>query len=172
MLPLPLASLAAGYLVLVLAPVYTVIDVGIPVNVNIDVTVSPIAVSPRIAPRRPYGKAHSERDHRYARHVPRRVVIIGGIGRIPPGSIDHRRIVGRYVDNLRILRLDDDGLRLLLHRDLLPFGALQVAFPISLKAQLLDRVHHVFLLCKKGITQLLHPVQLLIHHIEHLGEIH
>ena len=62
------------------------------------------------------------------------------------------------------------GGRRRLHDDLLLLGRLQVAFGLRLGAQALHGVHHVLLLREERVAELLGPVELLVHHREHLRE--
>ena len=57
-LPFAPAALTGRYLVLVLAPVDVVIDIRVSVNVDIDIAATPVAASPRVAPRRTHGDTH------------------------------------------------------------------------------------------------------------------
>src|SRR5262249_9041968 len=94
--------------------------------------------------------------------------VVGRICRRRPRTIDHRRVVIRHVDRLRIRRLDHDDLlaavaflgdRLLLCR-------LELVVRIGPGAQPLNGVHHIGLLCQHGIAELLRPVELAAHHGE------
>ena len=89
-----------------------------------------------------------------------------GIVRPPPRPINHRRVVVRHVNDLGIRLLDNDGLPLRLHAH--DVVGPEVPRCLRLLPQVLDRVHHLLLLGKKCVAQPLHPVQLLVHHGEHM----
>ncbi len=62
--------------------------------------------------------------------------------RLNRGSVNNRRVVLRHIHNLRICRLNHDRLRRLLHDRNLR-ARLQIARGLRLRAQSLDRSHHV-----------------------------
>jgi hypothetical protein len=80
---------------------------------------------------------------------------------------DNRRIILRHVYNFRIWRLDDDRL-LFLDNDLLVVRY-QVACSVGARADLLDRIHDVFLLADNRSAELPGPVKIIVHRLDHLG---
>jgi hypothetical protein len=190
-LPLALSPLGACHFTLSLAPVNVVIDIRVPVYVDIHITTMPVGSTPRIPPRCSHSNAYAERKEGCAWRVVRRIHRVGRVGRVCPGTIHHRGVVGRHIDSLRAGRLDhDDLLRLLrllwrrcpgrrlrafpgglsylvrrVHLDRQLFTALQVARIVGLFAETLYRGHHILLLGKERITQLLRPLKLIVHHL-------
>ena len=55
----------------------------------------------------------------------------------------------------------------LVDRNLLLLGRGELAVRFGLCAQALDRVHHVRLLRQHRIAELLRPIEILVHHVEH-----
>ena len=98
-------------------------------------------------------------------HVIRRVM-----RRVPPGAISVVGIVDRNVYHLGLRGFDDiDRLAVLcLGLDCLLLRRLEVAGRNGLGAQRLHRGHYVLLLREEGIAQLLHPVELVVHLLQHL----
>jgi hypothetical protein len=87
-------------------------------------------------------------------------------------SVHHRRVILRYVDNLRIGRLNNIH-RLagdLLHLDLLLFIAAQRARGIRLRAQTLDRSSDLSLIGCHGLPNCRVVVNVLRHHLKHARE--
>ena len=88
---------------------------------------------------------------------------------------DYTWLVRGYVDDFGIGRCDLDDfpgfarftLDHLRHHDLL-LVAFQVADPIGLGAELLDCLHDVLLLIVHGRTQLLSPIEIVVHHADDL----
>ena len=95
--------------------------------------------------------------------------IVGWIGGVRPGAVDHRRIIIRNVHGIGIGRFDHDDLLVLdlLNRDLLLLGGRQLVVRLRPRLQALDRIHHVRLLSKHGVAERLGPVELVVHHLEH-----
>jgi hypothetical protein len=79
-------------------------------------------------------------------------------------------LVHRNVNRLGTRRLDYDGL--LLDDHALLFGRLETAGLLGLAPQPLDRIEHGRLLVRYRITELLHPVQVLVQHRNDLRERH
>src|SRR5262245_24234076 len=125
------------------------------VYVNVVVATPAAAPAPTTTPERSHGHANTEGDSHTSSVVPRRRVIdwrVGIVGR----SVHHDGIVRRHIANSRtglldyddLLFLDDPGLvRLLL-------SGFQIAFILGLFPHALSRVHHIALLCQKGIAQI------------------
>ena len=149
--------------------VVVAVDIRGTVDIDIHVSPAPVAVAEYCA-----GGREPDTPGKAANQCCPRVphgdtwIVIGRISRVGPGAIDHRWIVGGHVDGLWLGRLNDDDLRLAAH-DLLLVG-LQIAGVLGEVAQALDRSHDVPLLAEKGVTELLCPVELLVHHFEDIGE--
>jgi hypothetical protein len=79
-------------------------------------------------------------------------------------------LIHRNVDGFRARRLDDDGL--LLDDDTLLVGGLQVTGLLGLAPQPLDCIEHGRLLVRHRIAELLHPLQVPVHHHDDLREWH
>ena len=147
------------------------VDVVPLVDVDIDVVAMPVEMVPAPDAGRDCNAGAPEVavDVRGAGIVP----VVGRIVRIPPGAVDDGRLIDRDVDGLGRRRLDDvDGLcvRARLLHDLLLLVALEVACFVRLGAQELDLVHHLVLLGEKRIAELLRPVELVAHGLEHARE--
>jgi len=123
MLPIALAAFAKPFIlhvIFVFITINIVIDVGISAGIDVYITTAPVGMPPCIAPRSTRGKSHpSAHQHAGRRQEERRE---GRKSRPPPGSVNHRRVVTRDIDYLRVGRLNDN--RLLFHNDLLLFRVL------------------------------------------------
>jgi hypothetical protein len=138
---------------------------------------SPIdAAAPVISARRPApqgicGTKCDTSGNESGTDVARVVVreIVGRILGVRPFAVDDGRIVVGHVYRVGICRLDGDDLPVLFltNRDLLLRGRCQLVVRLSLRAQPLDRIHHVGLLRKKRIAEFLCPIELGAHHGEH-----
>ena len=73
----------------------------------------------------------------------------------------------RHVYNCRIWRLDDDRL-LFLDDDLLVVGY-QITRGVGARADLLDRIHDVFLLGDYRFAEFPGPVKIIVHRLDYLG---
>jgi hypothetical protein len=147
-------------------PIDPVIDVHVPRDVDYHVVVMPVKAAPRIAPGDADRHPEAEADDPSPR-----IIVVGGVRRPPPWAIDDRRIVYRHVDNLGDGRFDDDGLALGILDDRLFVGGPQAALGLGLLSELLDRVHHPILLGQKGVSQLLRPLEPVIHHLQDRREV-
>ena len=144
------------------------IDTVEPVHVDIDVARSPVRSSP--APERagdrdtsPEGKPRRQRRSEVI--ASRRRIVGGRIGRVGPCAVDDGRIVGGHVHRVGLRRLDNDR-RDVLRDDLLRV-ALQGSRRLRSASQRLHRGKHVALLRQECVTQLLCPVELIAHHLQH-----
>src|SRR5215472_8619838 len=143
----------------------TVVDHGSSMPIAIPATPSPTAAP---APTHHGANRHSRSEgkqasgHQVSRAVPRRRVW---------RPINHRRVVGRYVNYLRARRLDNDNLlptlTLSCHR-LLGRG-FQIARGLRLLAQKLNSFHHFRLLIVIRLSQLRRPREILGQVVEHSG---
>ena len=108
------------------------------------------------------------RDHAGG-DISRPTEIIRRIGRIRPRPVYDSRIVVGHINCIGLRRLDDDDLpaALLLCRDGLLLGRAELVAGLGPRAQPLNRVHYVRLLRQHGVAQLLRPVELAAHHLEH-----
>jgi hypothetical protein len=103
MLPLPLTALA-NFLAKIVA-IYGAVKIGVSVDVDVDIPAAPVAASPRVSPRSAERDAGPESKHG-SKHIPGRIPGIRRVSRIRPRPVDHGRIIGRNVDDLRAGRLD------------------------------------------------------------------
>jgi len=142
MLPLSLATLA-NFLAKVVA-VDSVIKIGVSVDVDIDIPAAPVAAAPRVSPRSAERNACPKGKHGCAKRVPGWIPRVGRISRIRPRSVNHRRIVGRDIHDLRTRRFNLDDL--LLDDDFLLLCCLQITGGLSLGAKPLNGIHDLFLL--------------------------
>ena len=147
------------------------VDIRVAVDVDIAVTTAPVPAPPPVVPGRPDRDPGREAEHAGGNDGSGwvvGVVRIGRVGRIPPGTVNHRRIVGRYIDHGGVGGFDHD--HLVLDNDLLFLGCFQIALVLRLGAQLLHGVHDIRLLSQEGFAQVRGPVQLFAHHREDLGK--
>ena len=102
----------------------------------------------------------------------------GNVSRPPVArAVDNDRIVDRHINVIRLHRFDSDvfgraciaGARCGHAADLLLFARFQIARHFGLLAQGLNRELDVVGLGEKGFTELVGPIQLLVHHRQHLG---
>jgi hypothetical protein len=68
--------------------------------------------------------------------------------------------------------LDDDLLSLWIHDDTLFIRTPQVTLGLGPLSELLDRAHHLLLLTKESVSQLLRPLELVVHHLQERGEVY
>ena len=80
---------------------------------------------------------------------------------------DNHRIILRHVYDIGIGRFDDD--RLLFNDDNLLVVGFQVSCRVGARADLLDRIHDVFLLGDDRLAEFPGPVKIIIHGLDHLG---
>ena len=170
--PHPLAAASRGYMTHVSGSVDPIIDVHVPRDVDHHVVVMPVKAAPCIAPGDTDRHPEAEADDPSRNDSSPRIIVVWGVRRPPPRAIDDRRIICRHVNHLGDGRFDDDGLGLWFHDDLLFAGGPQVALGLSLLSQHLDGVHHLILLGKKGIPQLLRPLEPVVHHLQDRGKVH
>ena len=169
--PRPLAAASRGHVTHVPVPVYVIIDGNIPRHIDHHVVVMPVKAAPRIAPsdtdRHPDAKADSTaRNHRSPR-----MIVVRAVCRPPPWAVNNHRIVYGYIDHLRNRGLDDDLLGLWIHDDALFIRTSQVTLSLGPLSELLDCVHHLVLLIKESVAQLLRPVKVVVHHLQDRGEV-
>ena len=146
---------------------------------DIDIVVVPVdpaapVISAVPAPERVAGaEANSSGDDAGADIAGRGPVIRRIIG-IRPIAIDDTRVVIGNIDHVGVGRLDGDDLPVLdlLHRDFLFLGRLQLVVRLRLGAQALDGVHHIGLLGDNRIAELLRPVKLRTHQLQHVRRRH
>jgi hypothetical protein len=118
-----------------------VVENSRPVYVNVHIMVSPVETAPRTY-RRSYEKTNPK-CNTYP-DSDSRIPHIGWISRVPPWTINHRRIIRRHIYDLGIGRLDLDVPLLDYH--LLLLCCIQVALSLSLIAKFLYSIHYILLL--------------------------
>ena len=136
------------------------------------------AVSPIVVvPKRRTDEERSAKSEGRPNRPPRWMPEEGNIGRSPiAGAVDNDRIVHRHINVIRLYRLDRDvfGRACVAAAwrshpaDLLLFARFQIAGHFGLLAQSLNCVLYVVGLGEKSFAELVGPVQLLIHHRQHL----
>ena len=146
------------------------------VDVDVEVVSAPVGPAPapvvridrpRGAPEDPGRVSPAQRHLRVAPDRPRVPVPRPVRGR-PPRAVDDLRVVHGHVDVLRLRRLDDD--RPVLDDDVLLRRRLQVAGLLRALAQRLHGAHHGRLVGEERVAQALRPLELGVHHVEHLRE--
>ena len=142
MLPLPLTALA-NFLAKVVA-VDGVIKIGVSVDVDINIPVAPVAAAPRESPGSAERNSCPEGKHGCSKRIPGWIPGVGWVSRIRPCPVNHRRIIGWDIDDLRTRRFDFDDL--FLNDDFLLFCRLQIPGGLSLDTEPLNGVKNVFLL--------------------------
>src|SRR5665213_1103371 len=130
---------------------------------HVQLMVAPPPMVP--APQRPdNGEPDPEANHqatdeiRWHRQHKRWIV------RPRPASIDKHGIVVGYIDHVRLGRLDRDALILI--RNGLLRRRVQRAGGSGPLPQTLNGVHDVALLSQKGVTDLLGPLKVMVHHLQ------
>jgi hypothetical protein len=146
----------------------TPVDINSPVDIYIYIVVGPTPRAPSPAPGRSHGYSSPEPEDSDSNGHPREngVISEGRIRRIPPGSVDHDRVVTGNIDNFRIYRHNLYSLTLDNH--LLLRGRFEIAGGMSFLPQSLNGVHDIGLLSQESFTQPLRPVRLLGHQVEDL----
>src|SRR5262245_66422983 len=138
-------------------------------------SVSPIVAVPQRRPDK--SRRRGEPDYG-ADSPPTRIPVERCICRRPvTNTVDDHGIIDRDINVFRLDRLDDDvfgrpyiatAWRRRDSPDLLLFARLEIAALICLGAQRLNCVLYVVGLSQKGLAELLGPIQLIVHHREHL----
>jgi hypothetical protein len=136
MLPLPLTALA-NFLTKVVA-VDGAIKIGVSVDVDVDIPAAPVGTTPRVSPGSAERNTCPKGKHGCAKRVPGWIPRVGRISRIRPCSVNHCRIIGRDIHDLRTGRLDFNDL--LLDNDFLLFCRLQITGGLSLGSEPLDGI--------------------------------
>ena len=136
------------------------------------------AVSPIVmGPQRRTDKERRAESEDWPNRPPGRMPKEGDISRCPvAGTVDNDRIVNRHVNVIRLRRLDHDvlgrsriaGTWRRHPPDLLLLARFQVAGHFGLLAQSLNCILYVVGLGEKGLAKLVGPVQLFVHHRQHL----
>jgi hypothetical protein len=121
-----------------------IVDIGVPVDVDIDIPPAPVAAAPRVSPRSAERNACPKGKHGGAKRVPGWIPRVGRVSRIRPRSVNHRRIVGRDIHNLRTRRFNLDDL--LLDDDFLLLCRFEITGRFRLGAKPLNGIHDLFLL--------------------------
>ena len=142
---------------------------------------APVPTSPAKTPDRPDDesggskpecpKPNADKAHSHVKRVKNKAwiegaVSVGRVCRIPPASVNHRRIVHRNIDPFGIDRLDLDALST--NNDLLLLGGLEVSLSLSLGPQTLDRIHDIGLLSHESIAHSSGPIYFVAHHRQNL----
>jgi hypothetical protein len=146
------------------------IKIGVSVDIDINLPAAPVAASPRESPGSAERNACPKGKHGGAKRVPGWIPRVWRVGRIRPRSINHRRIIGRDIDDLGTSRFDFDDL--LLDNDFLLLCRFEITGRFRLGAESLNGIHDVFLLLKKCVPQFLGPIKLITHFGQHFGEVH
>ena len=173
--------------------IHAMVDVDVVEVVDIDIDAATTPVEP--APERiGHTDAHAPCNaggNRARPPVSRgRRVVVRRIGRIHPGPVHHRRVVGRHVNHRGLRRLDHDHLRrgrgrcnhhagrclrrgrCRLHRDFHLFVGLKISGLLCTQSQTLHRVHHILRLRKKGIAKGAHIVGSVAQRDQGIGKSH
>ena len=144
-----------------------VVDVAVPVD-----AAAPVVATGAPAAQRPAGAEGEPGRDEAGADVARISPVVWGISRIGPSAVHHAGIVIGHVDRVRIGLLDRDPLLAALSlglRDRLLLGRRQLVVGLGLRAQPLDRVHHVRLLGQNRIAEFERPVELRAHHRDDVG---
>jgi hypothetical protein len=123
-------------------PVKIIVDSHIAGWVDIYAISWPMDVSPGISPGGATGNADTECNEacRSVNGISRRAVIKGGIGGIPPGTINNSGIIGWNIDYFRIRRFDDNGVVSNIH-DLFA-RCVEISLRLRFGPKLLNGGHH------------------------------
>src|SRR5262249_55006165 len=146
----------------------------VPTTVHVDVVVPPVEGGPDERARR-YAGADPEQArgrHSRGRRPPARIVRLSR--RRIGGAVHRRRAVLRNVHPLRIGGLDGDDRLLRVARCRLPDDGLlgrRLERPrvVRLASQHLRRVHELRALAEEGVAQILRPLEVVRHAVQHVG---
>jgi len=137
------------------------VPVAVPVKVvvviDVDVAATPVAIAPpAIGDTRTYQDTGAPRQP-HSRIIARVAIRIVGIGR---RAVNHRWIIGRNVNGLRIGLFNNNNVLVILglSLDYLFLARLQRALGLCFRAHALHGIHHVLLLGEKGIPQVCRPL--------------
>jgi hypothetical protein len=120
------------------------IKIGVSVDVDINLPTAPVGAAPGVSPRSAERNACPKGKHGGAKRVPGWIPRVWRVSRIRPRSINHRRIVGRDIDDLGTSRFDFDDL--LLDNYFLLLCRFEITGRFRLGAKPLDGIHDLFLL--------------------------
>ncbi len=170
--PRSLAAATSRYVIHIPVPVYVIVDLHVPLNVDDDVMTMPIKASPRIAPGNSNPDPEAKADDTASYDHSPRMIKIRTVCRPPPGTVNNHGIINRHVYDLRGHGLYDDLLGFRVHHDVLLVCRHKISLLPGAQPELLNRCHDLFFLTKKGISQLLRPVQPVTHHLQNWREIY
>src|SRR5262245_18679423 len=151
-------------------------DVGVAVTIleviiDRDVVTTPSGTPPPAAatatttPKRPHHHAYAEANSRRCGDGACRVrrIIHRRIG-VHRCAVHRSRVVTRYINYLRVGRLDlDDGFGLDgLYLDFLLLGGFQLASVLGFLPHPLDRIHHITLLIEERVAQVRSPLDVVV----------
>jgi hypothetical protein len=162
-LPFVSAATIAADVIHAIAAADVCIAIEVVVHVDVDIAASPAATpTPTAAPRSAHGQTDAKRDCACCNHCSRRWWIVNWWIRISRCAVYNRRVIGRHVNNFRIRLFD--------HNHFLALNDLRLHFLLLVRRQrprvlrliphTLDRVHHVFLLGQKCISEIGGPLNI------------
>jgi hypothetical protein len=158
---------------IVLPGVITIIPVDRDVlrRIYVYVTAGPIGASPGIPPGSSQAHGDTERNKAGADNsITRRMIIVRGICRVPPGAIYDHWIVNRNIYDMRVRGFDHD--RLFLNHHHLLGRCFEGALRLGFGSQVLNRGHYLVFLTEKGVSKILGPFQVFVHHGQDRGKVH
>jgi hypothetical protein len=146
-------------------PIDARIDVHVPRDVDYDVAMMPVKAAPRIAPGNTDRNARTKDEEAAPDNHSSRMIVVRPVCGPPPGAVNDHRIIYRYVYNLGNGGFDDDPLALRIDHDPLLAGGPQVSLGLGSLPELLHGLHYLGLLGKEGVSQHLHPLKSIVHHL-------
>jgi hypothetical protein len=162
-LPLPAAGVGAiaSLNVIDTVPAADVrVAVEVVIAVDVDITAAPAgAPTPAAAPGSTHSQANAERDRARRYYRARRGVIDRRIG-VDRRAVNHRRVVRRNVNHLRVRLLNNNDFLALNNPRLnvLLLVVSQCSRSFGFGPHTLNGIHHVLLLRKKRITEIRGPL--------------
>ena len=146
-------------------------EIIIVVDVDVVVAAPPASPAPTAAPSRSNSQSDSKRDRHSRRVIACRRIVDGWIG-IDRWAIDHDRIIGRYVYDLRIGLFNDYYTFIVDSFDfhLLLLSRFQIPSVLGLFAHTLHGVHHIVFLGKERIAQIRGPLNVVGQPLYQIGE--
>jgi hypothetical protein len=120
------------------------IKIGVSVDVDINLPAAPVGAAPRESPGSAERNTCPKGKHGGAKRVPGWIPRVWRVSRIRPRSVNHGRIVGRDIHNLRTRRFNLDDL--LLDNYFLLLCRFEITGRFRLGAKPLNGIHDLLLL--------------------------
>ncbi len=170
--PRSLTAASSRHVTHVPVPLDVIVDLHISVDVDYHVMTMPVKAAPRIAPSQTNRHAEAKADDTTRNDHSPRMIVVGPVHRPPPRAVNDHRIIHGHVNHLGSSGFDHDLLALRVHDDSLLARCPQVALGLGPLPELLDRCHDLLFLSQESVSQLLRPVEPVVHHLQDRGEVY